>query len=135
MSSETKPTRKLISVEPSVDSDGTAISLYTYEVCKNGVTTTQTVKARRTPKYKDCRYEPDKHQTQVTNELIKYFNNYNFSTSNHLEEFRVLTKDNTKLKQIIDHIQTTLNVHLTQLQLKQIIATELTSKLKVRISF
>ena len=135
MSNESKPTRKLIKIEPSVDSDGTQISLYTYEVTKNGVTSIQTVKTRRTPKYKDCKYEPDKHKTMVIDELVKYFNSYNYTTSNQLEEFRVLTKDNIKLKQIIDHLQTTLNVHLTQIQLKQIIATDLISKLKVKISF
>ena len=135
MSNDSKPTRKLIRIDPAVDSDGTQISLYTYEVTKNGVVTTQTVKTRRTPKYKDCKYESDKHKTLVIDELVKYFNSYNYTTSNQLEEFRVLTKDNTKLKQIIDHLQTTLNVHLTQLQLKQIIATDLISKLKVKISF
>ena len=135
MSNDSKPTRKLIRIDPAVDSDGTQISLYTYEVTKNGVVTTQTVKTRRTPKYKDCKYEPDKHKTMVIDELVKYFNSYNYTTSNQLEEFRVLTKDNTKLKQIIDHLQTTLNVHLTQIQLKQIIATDLISKLKVKISF
>ena len=135
MQNDSKPTRKLIKIEPAVDSDGTQISLYTYEVTKNGVVTTQTVKTRRTPKYKDCKYEPDKHKTMVVDELVKYFNSYNYTTSNQLEEFRILTKDNTKLKQIIDHLQTTLNVHLTQLQLKQIIATDLISKLKVKIQF
>ena len=135
MSNESKPTRKLIKIEPSVDSDGTQISLYTYEVTKNGVTSIQTVKTRRTPKYKDCKYDVEKHKTSVVNELVKYFNSYKFQTANQLEEFRVLTKDNNKLKQIIDHIQTTLNIHLTQIQLKQIIATELTAKLKVKIQF
>ena len=135
MSNEAKPTRKLIKIEPSVDSDGTQISLYTYEVTKNGVVTTQTVKTRRTPKYKDCKYEPTKHKTMVVDELVKYFNSYKYSTQNQLEEFHVLTKDNNKLKQIIDHIQNTLNIHLTQIQLKQIIATELTTKLKVKVTF
>ena len=126
--------RTLKSVQPGKDSDGTDISVYTYEVEKNGKISTQTVKARKTKKYEN-KYNADEHLKLVTDELINYFNNYKFENANQLEEFRVLTKDNTKLKQIIDHLQTTLNVHLTQLQLKQIIATDLISKLKVKISF
>ena len=131
----TKGTRKLVSITPSTDSDGTQINLYSYEISKDGKIFTQTVKTRRTPKFKDHKYNPEKDQTNVVQLLVKYFNEYNFETNNQLEEFRILTKDNTKLKQIIDHLQTTLNVHLTQLQLKQIIATDLTAKLKVKVTF
>lgn len=136
MSTQNKITnRKLISVEPSTDSDGTEISIYTYEVEKNGRVTTQTVKTRKTRKYKDNKYVADEHDKLVIPELIKYFNTYKFETNNQLEEFYCMTKNNEKLKLIIEHLYNTLQIKLTQLQVKQLIATQLINKLTVKINF
>lgn len=133
---QTKSTnRKLISVEPAKDDDGTEINIYKYEVTRNGKTTTQTVKTRKTNKYKENKYVPEEHKDLVVKELIKYFNNYKYESTNHLDEFRVLTKNNEKLRIIVDHLFTTLQVKLTQLQLKQLIIAELYSKMSVKISF
>lgn len=126
--------RTLKSVQPAKDTDGTDISVYTYEVEKNGKISTQTVKARKTKKYEN-KYNADEHLKLVTDELIKYFNNYKFENTNQLEEFRVLTKNNEKLRLIVDHIYSKLQVKITQLQLRQVIATQLIEKMSVKISF
>ena len=131
MSDQTKTVnRKLVSIVPAKDSDGTEISIYTYEVEKNGKISTQTVKTRKTLKYKGNKYDANEHSQQVLDELIKYFNEYKFETSNQLEEFRIMTKNNEKLKIIVDHIYKTLQIKLTQLQLKQLI-----DRLSVKINF
>jgi len=136
MSDQTKTVnRKLVSIVPAKDSDGTEINIYTYEVEKNGKISTQTVKTRKTLKYKGNKYDANEHSQQVLDELIKYFNEYKFETSNQLEEFRIMTKNNEKLKIIVDHIYKTLQIKLTQLQLKQLIATELINRLSVKINF
>ena len=127
--------RKLISVEPAKDNDGTEINVYKYEVTRNGKTTTQTVKTRKTNKYKENKYNPEEHKDLVVKELIKYFNTYKYETNNQLDEFRIMTKNNEKLKIIVDHLFTTLQVKLTQLQVKQLISTELITKMSVKISF
>ena len=126
--------RTLKSVQPGKDSDGTDISVYTYEVEKNGKISTQTVKARKTKKYEN-KYNAEEHLKLVSDELIKYFNSYKFESANQLEEFRVLTKNNEKLRLIVDHIFTKLQVKITQLQLRQLIATEIINKMSVKISF
>ncbi|MBO5141524.1 MAG: hypothetical protein J6C46_00750 [Clostridia bacterium] len=126
--------RTLKSVQPAKDTDGTDISVYTYEVEKNGKISTQTVKARKTKKYEN-KYNAEEHLKLVTDELIKYFNSYKFESANQLEEFRVLTKNNEKLRLIVDHIFTKLQVKITQLQLRQLIATEIINKMSVKISF
>ena len=131
----TKGTRKLISITPATDSDGSQISLYSYEITKDGKTFTQTVKTRRTPKFKDHKFDLEKDKTSVVQLLVKYFNEYKFENANQLEEFRVLTKDSSKLKTIISHIETTLNVHLTQLELRNLINSEISPKINVKISF
>ena len=131
----TKGMRKLVSITPATDSDGSQISLYSYEITKDGKTFTQTVKTRRTPKFKDHKFDPEKDKTSVVQLLVKYFNEYKFENANQLEEFRVLTKDSSKLKTIISHIETTLNVHLTQLELRNLINSEITPKITVKISF
>ena len=131
----TKGMRKLISITPATDSDGSQISLYSYEITKDGKTFTQTVKTRRTPKFKDHKFDLEKDKTNVVQLLVKYFNEYKFENANQLEEFRVLTKDSSKLKTIISHIETTLNVHLTQLELRNLINSEITPKITVKISF
>ena len=98
MSDQTKTVnRKLVSIVPAKDSDGTEINIYTYEVEKNGKISTQTVKTRKTLKYKGNKYDANEHSQQVLDELIKYFNEYKFETSNQLEEFRIMTKNNEKL--------------------------------------
>ena len=136
MSDQTKTVnRKLVSIVPAKDSDGTEINIYTYEVEKNGKISTQTVKTRKTLKYKGNKYDANEHSQQVLDELIKYFNEYKFETSNQLEEFRIMTKNNEKLKIIVDHIYKTLQIKLTQLQLKQLIATQLIDRLSVKINF
>lgn len=127
--------RKLLSVEPAKDSDGSNISVYKYEVEKNGKMSIQTVKTRKNPKYKDNKYIPEQHKSQVITELLNYFSNYKFESQNQLEEFRLLTKSNDKLKHIVDHIFNKLQVKITQLQLKQLIATEISNKITVKISF
>lgn len=133
---QTKTTnRKLISVEPAKDNDGSEINVYKYEVTRNGKTTTQTVKTRKTNKYKENKYNPEEDKDKVVGELIKYFNNYKYTTLNYLDEFRVMTKSNEKLKIIVDHLFTTLQVKLTQLQVKQLINTELINRMSVKISF
>ena len=48
--------RKLLSVETQKDSDGIPVSVYTYEVEKNGKTVVQTVKTRKTRKYKENKF-------------------------------------------------------------------------------
>lgn len=126
--------RTLKSVQPAKDTDGTDISVYTYEVEKNGKISTQTVKARKTKKYEN-KYNAEEHLKLVTDELIKYFNSYKFESANQLEEFRVMTKNNEKLRMIVDHIFTKLQVKITQLQLRQLIATEIINKMSVKISF
>lgn len=126
--------RTLKSIQPAKDTDGTDISVYTYEVEKNGKISTQTVKARKTKKYEN-KYNPEEHLKVVTDELIKYFNNYKFENANQLEEFRLLTKNNEKLRMIVDHIFTKLQIKITQLQLRQLIATEISDKMKVKILF
>jgi len=136
MSDQTKTVNiKLVSIVPAKDSDGTEINIYTYEVEKNGKISTQTVKTRKTLKYKGNKYDANEHSQQVLDELIKYFNEYKFETSNQLEEFRIMTKNNEKLKIIVDHIYKTLQIKLTQLQLKQLIATQLIDRLSVKINF
>ena len=136
MSTQNKTTnRKLISVNPSKDTDGTEISIYTYEVERNGRVTTQTVKTRKTRKYKDNKYVADEHKQTVVDELVKYFNNYKYENSNQLDEFYVMIKNNEKLKSIIEHLYNTLQIKLTQLQVKQLIATEIINKLNVKINF
>ena len=126
--------RKLVSITPSKDTDGSDISVYTYEVEKNGKVSTQTVKTRKTKKY-EKKYNAEEHLQLVVDVLIKYFNNYKFENTNQLEEFRILTKNNEKLRTIVDHIFNTLQIKITQLQLKQLIATELIEKMNVKISF
>ena len=136
MSTQSKTTnRKLLSVDPATDSDGSQINVYTYEVERNGKTSIQTVKTRKTHKYKDNKYDPNTHKETVVNELIKYFNSYKYETNNQLEEFRLMSKNNEKLKIIVDYIFTKLQIKLTQLQIKQLIATDLISRLQVNIKF
>lgn len=136
MSTQNKTTnRKLISVDPATDSDGSQINVYTYEVERNGKTSIQTVKTRKTHKYKDNKYNPNTDKKVVVDELIKYFNNYKYETGNQLEEFRVMSKSNEKLKIIVEHIFNTLQIKLTQLQIKQLIATDLINSLQVTIKF
>lgn len=136
MQSQTKNTiRKLLSVEPSKDNDGSNINIYKYEVNNNGKITTQTVKTRKTNKYKDNKYVPEEHKDAVVKELIKYFTNYKYTTNNELDEFRIMTKNNEKLKIIVDHIFNTLQIKLTQLQIKQLVISELLDKMSVKISF
>lgn len=131
----TKGSRKLISITPSTDSDGTQINLYSYEISKDGKTFTQTVKTRRTPKFKDHKYNPEKDQANVVQLLVKYFNEYNFETNNQLEEFRLLTKDSSKMKTIIAYIESNSQVHLTQIELRNLVNSEILPKINVKISF
>lgn len=126
--------RKLVSVEAAKDTDGSEISVYKYEVEKDGKVSTQTVKTRKTRKYEN-KYNTEQHSKSVVDAMIKYFNSYKFETSNQLEEFRLLTKNNEKLKLIVEHIFNTLQIKITQLQLKQLIATQLIEKMNVKISF
>ena len=112
MSTQNKTTnRKLLSVDPATDSDGSQINVYTYEVERNGKTSIQTVKTRKTHKYKDNKYNPNTDKKVVVDELIKYFNNYKYETGNQLEEFRVMSKSNEKLKIIVEHIFNTLQIY------------------------
>lgn len=126
--------RKLVSVEAAKDTDGSEISVYKYEVEKDGKVSTQTVKTRKTRKYEN-KYNTEQHSKSVVDAMIKYFNSYKFETSNQLEEFRLLTKNNEKLKLIVEHIFNTLQIKITQLQLKQLIATQLIERMNVKISF
>lgn len=127
--------RKLISIESAKDTDGTDLSIYKYEVEKNGKTGIQTVKTRKTRKYKDQRYDPTKDKDQVITELIKYFNNYKFTQDNQLDEFRLLARNNAKLKEIVEHLFATIKIKLTQLELRQIINVDLSERIKVSIKF
>ena len=79
-------------------------------------------------------FENKSNQT-VVDELVKYFNNYKYENSNQLDEFYVMIKNNEKLKSIIEHLYNTLQIKLTQLQVKQLIATEIINKLNVKINF
>lgn len=135
MESTKTTNRKLISVEPAKDNDGTEINIYKYEVTKNGKTSTQIVRTRKTNKYKENKYVQSEHKDLVVKELINYFNTYKYTSTNHIDEFRIMTKNNEKLKIIVDHIFTTLQVKLTQLQLKQLINAELINRMTVKISF
>ena len=136
MQNQTKNTiRKLLSVEPSKDNDGSNINIYKYEVNNNGKITTQTVKTRKTNKYKDNKYVPEEHKDVVVKELIKYFTEYKYTTKNELDEFRVMTKNNETLKIIVDHLFNTLQIKLTQLQIKQLVISDLLDKMTVKISF
>lgn len=135
MSQSTKGSRKLLSITPSTDSDGTQINVYSYELTKDGKTTTQTVKSRRSPKFKDQKYNQEKDKTNVVNFLIKYFNEYNFENTNQLEEFRLLSRDSSKLKLIIQDIESSLNIHLTQIELRNLINNEIYTRMNVKITF
>ena len=126
--------RKLVSVSSSKDSDGCDLSIYTYEVEKNGKVSTQIVKTRKTKKF-EVKYNAEEHLKTVVNELIKYFNNYKFEMNNQLEEFKVMTRNSEKLKTIVDHIYDVLQIKLTQLQVKQLIATQIFDRIKVKINF
>ena len=126
--------RKLVSVSSSKDSDGCDLSIYTYEVEKNGKVSTQIVKTRKTKKF-EVKYNAEEHLKTVVDELIKYFNNYKFEMNNQLEEFKVMTRNSEKLKTIVDHIYDVLQIKLTQLQVKQLIATQIFDRIKVKINF
>lgn len=127
--------RTLIDIKEGVDSDGTNINIYTYEVEKDGVIKTQNVKTRRTTKYKEKKFNKDEHTTQVVNWLKEYFTKYEYKTNDHLNEYKAFVRNTKLLKELVDVIYEAIKIRVTQVQAKQLIYEHLMPKLQIKISF
>ena len=127
--------RKLISIESAKDTDGTDLSIYKYEVEKNGKTVVQTVKTRKTRKYKENKFNVEQHLETVLKALTEYFNSYEYKSNNQEEEFRQFIRDSVNLKLLVDELFNRIQIKLTQLELKKLITTHLLPKMNIKVSF